>query len=295
MPDTKTAPVSRDDSELHAQAPRHIIVREPSRGWLSLNLREVWRYRELLGLLVWRNIIVRYKQSVVGIGWAIIRPVTSMVVFSVIFGKLAKLPSDGIPYPIFTYVALLPWNYFSGCLNGTSDSLVGAKAIATKVYFPRLILPLSYLFTGLVDFSIAFLVLVGMMCWYHEFITVRWYVVFLPFFMLLAMAAALACGLWLGSLMVRYRDVKHLLSYVTQVWMYLTPVAYSASLVPGRWRLVYSLNPMAGVIDGFRWALLGKTAPHWGGLALSVCLVFVVGISGLYYFRRTESTFADIV
>ena len=297
MPDLESAPASAlgPDAKLPIEPPPHALIREPVRSWLSLDLRDVWRHRELLALLVWRNLIVRYKQSVVGIGWAVIRPVTSMVVFSVIFGKLAKLPSDGVPYPIFTYIALLPWNYFAGCLNGTSNSLVDAKAIATKVYFPRLILPLSYLFTGLVDFCIAFLVLVVMMCWYHDFVSVSWHVLLLPLFMLLAMLTALACGLWLGSLMVKYRDVKQLLSYMIQVWMYLTPVAYSTSLVPDRWRFVYSLNPMACVIDGFRWALLGRAAPHWGGMAVSLCVVVLLGFSGLYYFRRTESTFADIV
>ena len=273
----------------------HVKVIEPSKGWLSLNLREVWRYRELLQLLVWRNTIVRYKQSVVGIGWALIRPLTSMVIFSVIFGRLAKLPSDGIPYPIFTYVALLPWHYFAGCLTGASGSLVGGAGLVSKVYFPRLILPLSNLFSGLVDFCISFTVLIGMMIWYRGQITVTWGVLCLPLFILLAMMTALAVGLWLGSFMVRYRDVGHLLPFITQVWMYLTPVAYSASLVPGRWRLVYALNPMAGVIDGFRWALLGRSQPDWGAMAISTAATILILIGGLYYFRRTEKTFVDIV
>lgn len=271
------------------------MVIEPSKGWLSINLREIWRYRELLQLLVWRNTIVRYKQSVAGIGWAVIQPVTSMVVFSVIFGQLAKLPSDGIPYPIFTYVALLPWNYFAGCLSGSSQSLVGGAHLVSKVYFPRLILPLSTLFTGLVDFAVSFTVLIGMMVWYRHQIAVTWGIVLLPMFLLMAMMAALAVGLWLTSLMVKYRDVQHVLPFLVQVWMYLTPVAYSAGLIPDRWRLVYALNPMAGVIDGFRWALLGRSQPNWGAMAISAVATTVLLLSGLYYFRRTEKTFVDIV
>ena len=272
-----------------------ITIIEPTKGWLSLNLREVWRYRELLQLLVWRNTVVRYKQSVVGIGWAIIKPVTSMIIFSIILGRVAKLPSDGIPYPIFTYVALLPWNYFAGCLSGSSGSLVGGAGIVSKVYFPRLILPLSTLFTGLVNFCISFTVLIGMMIWYRDQITVTWGIVLLPAFLLLAMMTALAVGLWLSSFMVKYRDVGHLLGYIAQVWMYLTPVAYTSTLVPARWRLVYGLNPMAGVVDGFRWALLGRSQPHWGALALGTAVTIVILIGGLYYYRRTERTFVDIV
>jgi len=268
---------------------------ERSRGWLSLNLREVWRYRDLLQLLVWRNLAVRYKQSFIGIGWAIIRPVTTMITFSVIFGGLAKLPSDGIPYPIFTYVALLPWAYFSGCLTGTSGSLVGGAGMMSKVYFPRLILPLSRLFSGLVDFCIAFAVLISMMVWYRSSITVTWGVVFLPLFLLLAMTSALAVGLWLSSLMIKYRDVKLMLPFLTRTWMYMTPVAYTASLVPAKWRLLYALNPMVGVVNGFRWALLGRTQPDWSGMAVSAVVTLVLLVGGLYYFRRTERNYVDIV
>lgn len=268
---------------------------EPSKGWISLNLGEVWRYRELLQLLVWRNTVVKYKQSVVGIGWAILKPVISMVVFSLIFGRFAKLPSEGIPYPIFTYVALLPWLYFANCLGNTSGSLVGGAGLVSKVYFPRLILPLSNLFTGLVDFCISFLVLVGLMVWYRAHITLTWGIACLPVFLLLAMMTALAFGLWLTSFSVKYRDVQHLMPFVTQVWMYLTPVAYSAKLVPERWRLIYSLNPMCGVIEGFRWALLGKSSPNWTAMLISAVVTAVVLVTGLYYFRKTEKTFVDIV
>lgn len=268
---------------------------EPTKGWISLNLGEVWRYRELLQLLVWRNTVVRYKQSVVGIGWAVLKPVISMVVFSLIFGRFAKLPSEGIPYPIFTYVALLPWLYFANCLGNTSGSLVGGAGLVSKVYFPRLILPLSNLFTGLVDFCISFLVLVGLMVWYRAHITLTWGIACLPVFLLLAMMTALAFGLWLTSFSVKYRDVQHLMPFVTQVWMYLTPVAYSAKLVPERWRLIYSLNPMCGVIEGFRWALLGKSSPNWTAMLISAVVTAVVLVTGLYYFRKTEKTFVDIV
>jgi lipopolysaccharide transport system permease protein len=280
---------------MNSAAAEYIKVIEPSKGWLSLNLRDVWRYRELLGLLVWRDTVVRYKQSVVGIGWALVRPIVSMVVFSIIFGRLARLPSDGIPYPIFTFVALLPWNYFAGCLSGASDSLVSGAHIMNKVYFPRLILPLSKLFSGLVDFGISFIVLIGMMIWYSDDITVTWGVLWLPLFLFFAMLTALAFGLWLTSFAVKYRDVSLLLPFIVQIWMYITPVAYSASLVPDQWRKFYALNPMAGVIDGFRWALTGRAQPDWTALAISAAVTLVILISGLYYFRQTERTFVDIV
>jgi len=272
-----------------------VTVREPSRGLRHLDLREVWNYRELLGLLVWRNTVVLYKQSVAGIGWAVLRPLLSMVVISLVFGRLARLPSEGVPYPIFAYAALLPWGYFSSSLAGTSSSLVGGTHLVTKVYFPRLVLPLSSVFSGLVDFCISFVVLVGMMVWYRDSITVTWGIACLPVFILLAMMTALAVGLWLSSLMVKYRDVRHMLPFVTQIWMFLTPVAYSATLVPDRWRAVYAINPMVGVVDGFRWALLGKAAPDWGAMCVSVAVMLVILVSGLYFFRRTERTLVDII
>jgi len=273
----------------------HIKIIEPSKGWSFPDLREVWRYRELLLLLVWRDTVVRYKQSIVGVGWAIIKPVISMVVFSIVFGQLARLPSGGVPYPIFTYVAILPWGYFAGCLGGSSSSLVGGAGIMSKVYFPRLILPLSTLFAGLVDFFISFLVLVAMMFWYHDQIIITWGIFCLPFFLILATMTGLAFGLWLTSLTVKYRDIAHLLPFISQIWMYLTPVAYTASLVPEKWRMIYSLNPMVGVINGFRWALLGQIQPDWVAIAMSTVVTTVVLITGLYYFRRTERTFIDIV
>ena len=268
---------------------------EPSDGWPRINLSEIWHYRELLLVLIWRNTIVRYKQSVAGVAWALIKPITSMIVFTLIFGRIAKLPSDGIPYPIFTYVALLPWGYFSGCLVQTSNSLVGGAGLLKKVYFPRLILPISHIFAGLIDFMISFTVFIGMMLWYHEHIVFTWRILTIPVFLVLAMLAAFSVGLWLSSLMVRYRDIAHILPFMTQIWQYITPVAYTASLVPDSWRLYYALNPVTNVVNGFRWALLGLTEPHWGGMALSTLSIFVILFTGLYYFRHVERTMVDIV
>jgi lipopolysaccharide transport system permease protein len=282
----------------HATIPdpaRLVTVREPARGRLRLDLAEVWRYRELLGLMVWRNTVVKYKQSVLGLGWALVRPVVTMVVFTVIFGRMAKLDSDGVPYPIFAFVALLPWTYFAGALAGTSGSLVGGSGLLHKVYFPRLVLPLATVCTGLVDFALSFLILAGMMIWYHDAIQVGWGIVLLPFFLLMAMASALAFGLWLSGLMVRYRDVQQLVPFLVQTWMFLTPVVYSSAEVAEPWRVVYYLNPMAGVVDGFRWALLGTPAPDGLSLAVSLSVVALVLVSGLYFFRKTERTVADII
>lgn len=282
----------------HATIPdpaRLVTVREPARGRLRLDLAGVWRYRELLGLMVWRNTVVKYKQSVLGLGWALVRPVVSMVVFTVIFGRMAKLDSDGVPYPIFAFVALLPWTYFAGALAGTSGSLVGGSGLLHKVYFPRLVLPLATVCTGLVDFALSFLILAGMMIWYHDAIQVGWGIVLLPFFLLMAMASALAFGLWLSGLMVRYRDVQQLVPFLVQTWMFLTPVVYSSAEVAEPWRVVYYLNPMAGVVDGFRWALLGTPAPDGLSLAVSLSVVALVLVSGLYFFRKTERTVADII
>lgn len=257
---------------------------------------ELWRYRELLGLLVWRNTVVRYKQSVIGIGWAILKPVIQMVIFSIIFGRLAGLPSDGLPYPIMLYVGLLPWLYFASCLSGAGNSLVTGAHLIRKGYFPRLILPLSQLVTGLVDFLFSFIVLLGMMAWYRDSISVTWYgVLCLPVFLALAMLSGLAVGLWATALMVKYRDIQQLLPFVLEMWKYLTPVVYSASLIPDRFRLLFSLNPMTGVVDGFRWALLGVSVPDWRSIAISTAKTFALLIGGLHYFRWTERTMVDIV
>jgi len=270
-----------------------VIVIEPSRGWVSLKLRELWQYRELLFFLTWRDVKVRYAQAALGVAWAVLQPLLTMVIFSVIFGQLAKLPSDGIPYPIFSYAALLPWQLFAGALQRAGTSLVGNANLLTKVYFPRLIIPLSAVAAGLVDFAISFVVLLGLMLYYG--VTPTWNVLWLPVFVLLALLTALAVGLWLSALNVQYRDVQHAIPFLIQAWMYASPVAYSAGLIPtGPWRIVYGLNPLAGVIQGFRWALLGASPPD-ELMAASVVMVLVLLTTGLFYFRRMERTFADVV
>lgn len=272
---------------------KHRTVIKPPSGWLSLDLREVWAYRELLFLLSWRDVSVRYKQSLVGIGWAVIQPVMTMLIFTLVFGKFAKLPSEGVPYPIFTYCALLPWNYFARSLGDSSNSLVGSANLVTKVYFPRLVLPLSKVFAGLIDFGVAFVILLGMMVWYR--VTPTTGLLLLPVFIFFAMLIALAVGLWLTALNVKYRDIKFVVPFLTQFWMYASPVAYSATIVPEQWRWIYGLNPMVGVIEGFRWALLGKAAPNLGMMVLSLGIVLLIFVSGLFYFKRMEKTFADII
>jgi lipopolysaccharide transport system permease protein len=266
---------------------------KPEQGLISLGSRELWEYRELLYFLVWRDIKVRYKQTVLGAAWAIIQPVFMMVVFSLFFGRLAKVPSDGIPYPIFVYCALLPWQLFAHSLTESSNSLVANERLITKVYFPRLLVPISSILGGLVDFVIAFFILLLMMVGYG--IRPTWAIAVLPGFILLAMASALGVGLWLSALNVRYRDVRYTLGFLIQFWLLATPVAYPSSLIPGRWRALYGLNPMAGVVEGFRWALLGKNEAPGALLAVSVVVVILILIGGLYYFRRMEAEFADVV
>jgi len=270
-----------------------ITVIVPARGALALDFAELWSYRELLFLFAWRDATVRYKQSVVGIGWALIQPVLMMIIFTTVFGHFAQLPSDGLPYSVFTLCALLPWNYFARSLGDSSNSLVGAAHLITKIYFPRLILPLSKVFSGLIDFAIAFVLLIALMAWYG--IAPTRGLLLLPLFMLMAILTSLAVGLWLTALNVKYRDVAFVVPFLVQVWMYASPVAYSTSIVPERWRSIYCLNPMVGVVEGFRWALLGKEPPDFVSTTLSMATVILLLISGLYYFRRMERTFADIV
>jgi lipopolysaccharide transport system permease protein len=267
-------------------------IRPPS-GWISLNLGEVWRYRDLLVLLVWRDISASYRQSVIGFGWAIIKPVFSMLIFTLVFGGIAKLPSDGVPYPIFSYAALLPWMYFSGCLAGASGSVLGGAGLLTKVYFPRLVLPLSSVVKGLVDFAIQFVVLVLMMAYYG--IAPSAAIVLLPAFILLCAVSALSIGLWLTALNVKYRDVGQLVPFLSQAWMWLTPVVYPSSLVPEKWRMIYGLNPLVGIVEGFRWSLLGNAPPDWTMLGVSLAVTALLFVSGLYYFRKMETTFADVI
>lgn len=270
-----------------------VIEIRQSRGWVPLKLADLWEYRELLYFLVWRDIKVRYKQTFLGASWAIIQPFATMVLFSIIFGRLAKIPSDGIPYPIFAFCALLPWQLFSHALVQSGNSLVSSQNLLTKVYFPRLVIPVSAVLAGLVDFGIAFFVLLGMMVYYGIVPTLA--VVTLPFFLLLAIGTALGVGLWLSALNVQYRDVRFTIPFLTQFWLFATPIAYPSSLIPEKWRALYGLNPMAGVVEGFRWALLGKEEGPGLLLVVSGIVVVAMLVGGLYYFRRMEKTFADVV
>ena len=270
-----------------------VIEIEPSRGWEALDLRGVWEYRELVWFLIWRDIKVRYKQASLGIAWAVIQPVMTMLVFTLIFGRLAQLPSDGLPYPVFTFTALLPWQLFSGALTGSANSVVNSASLVSKVYFPRLVIPIASVMATLVDFRISFGVILGLMAWYG--ISLRLAVVVLPLLVMLALTIALAVGLWAAALNVRYRDVRHVMPFVVQFWLLASPVAYSTSLITSPiWRAVYSLNPMVGVIEGFRWAVLGSAPPS----VLVVPSVLVTGVllvGGLFFFRRTEASFADVI
>jgi lipopolysaccharide transport system permease protein len=270
-----------------------VLYIRPPRGRASLELAELWAYRELLYFLTWRDVKVRYKQTLLGAAWAIIQPFFMMVVFSLFFGRLAGVPSDGIPYPVFTYCALLPWQLFAHALSESSNSLVASERLITKVYFPRLVVPIAAVFGGLVDFLFAFVVLLGMMAYYGMMPGIA--ILTLPFFILLAILTALGVGLWLSALNVKYRDVRYTIVFLTQFWFFITPVVYPSSLVPERWRVLYGINPMAGVVEGFRWALLGKADSPGPMLAVSVGVVILILVGGLYYFRRMEATFADVV
>ena len=270
-----------------------VLVIEPNRVWFRLDLAALWQYRELLYFLVWRDLKVRYKQTAIGATWAILQPLMTMVIFTVIFGHFAQIPSDGLPYPIFAYTALLPWTYFASALSRSSSSVVAEAHLISKVYFPRAVLPLAGTVSGIIDFAVAFPLLLGMMIWYG--IMPAWGLLALPLFLLLALATALAVGLWCSALNVRYRDVGYTIPFLTQCWMYASPVAYPVSLVPENWRFVYSLNPMAGVVEGFRWALLGKQGPDFGVMAVSAVVVAVLLVSGLVFFKQMERTFVDVV
>jgi lipopolysaccharide transport system permease protein len=265
---------------------------EAAHGWRRIGVAELWRYRELLYFFVWRDIKVRYKQTALGAGWAVIQPVMTTVVFTVFFGRLAGVPSDRLPYPVFSMIGLVPWTYFAAALSAGSTSLAGYQHIISKVYFPRLIIPLAAVIAPLVDFAIAFVVLIALMGWYR--IVPGPGILWLPALVLLAVATASAVGVWLSALNIRYRDVRYVVPFALQLWMFATPVAYPASLVPERWRALYGLNPMAGVIEGFRWALAGGPAP--GALTLvSAAVVVVLLAAGVAYFRRVEGTFADVI
>ena len=268
-----------------------IIIR-PMNGWVPVDLKEIWEYRELLQTFVVRDIKVRYKQTALGAAWAVIQPLLMMVVFTLFFGRLAKIPSEGIPYPIFSYAALLPWTLFAEGLSRSTGSMISNAGIMTKVYFPRLILPISGVISPLVDFAIAFVILLGMMLYFGFFPTVN--IIWLPVFILLALATSLGVGLWLSALNVQYRDFQYTVPFLIQLWLFASPVVYPSTLLPEPYRMIYGLNPMAGVIEGFRWALLG-TSPPSSLVAVSVVAVIAILISGAFYFRRMEKTFADVV
>ena len=265
----------------------------PPQGWFDLNLRELWTYRELLYFLVWRDLKVRYKQTALGVSWAIIQPVMTMVIFSLFFGKLGKIPSDGIPYPIFSYAALVPWTFFANGLSQSSNSLVGSAHLITKVYFPRLAIPIATILSGVVDFVLAFIVLLVMMLYYG--IVPGLSMLWLPLFLLLAVVISLGVGLWLSALNVEYRDVRYVVPFLTQFWMFATPIAYPSSLLHEPWRTIYGLTPMVGVVEGFRWALLGTDTTPGPIIAASSLAALVILVSGAFYFRRMEKTFADVV
>lgn len=273
------------------QAPT--IYLRPSKGWLSIDFKELWRYRELIFFLTWRDIKVRYKQAVLGIAWAILQPLMTMVIFTVIFGNLLGTPSQDLPYPLFSLTALLPWQLFASALQRSSVSLVGNSNLITKIYFPRLAIPLSSVFAALVDFGVSFVVLIGVMLYYQYW--PGWNIFWLLPLVLLALLTALSVGLWMSALNVQYRDIQHMVPFIIQVWMYASPIVYPIEIIPaGIWRWLYGLNPMVGVIQGFRWALVGGTPPDITML-ISIAVVLILLISGLYYFRRMEKTFADIV
>ena len=277
-----------------------ITVIRPSRGWVSLQLDEVWKYRELLYFFIWRDIKVRYKQTILGAAWAIIVPFMNMVVFSLFFGKLANIPSDGIPYPLWSFAALVPWQFFTNGISTSSSSLVTSSNMIKKIYFPRLILPITAALSGIVDFVLAFLVLILMIVGYDVFnvegfsLNLTTNVLWLPLFLLLAIVTAMGVGLWLSAMNVQFRDVRYVVPFLTQLWLFATPITYPSSLIPEPWRVLYGLNPMAGVVEGFRWALLNTDSTPGPILVASVVASIILLISGAYYFRRMEKTFADV-
>src|SRR5262245_31948648 len=269
------------------------VVIRPSRGLFDLDLASLWEFREILYFLVWRDVKLRYKQTAIGAAWAILQPLATMAIFTVIFGRLAKIPSDGLPYALFAFTGLLPWIYFSQAIARSGASVVSDSNLIKKVYFPRLLIPIAAILSPLVDFLVSFVFLLGMAAWFG--IRPGWNIVTLPFFLAFAMITALAAGLWLSALNVKYRDVGHTLPFLIQIWMYASPVAYSVALIPEKWRLVYGLNPMAGAIEGFRWALLHKDRPAFGVIVVSAAVVLALLIGGVMFFKRSERSFADVI
>lgn len=261
---------------------------------MPIDFAELWRYRELFLFLTWRDILIRYKQTALGIAWAVIQPLLMMVVLTIIFGRLAKFPSNDAPYALMTFAAVLPWQFFANALTQASSSVVVSARMITKIYFPRLIIPASSTLSGVVDFAISFVLLLGLMLWYG--VECRLHLLLLPLFFLLAFATTFGVSLWFSALNVKYRDVKYVVPFIVRMGIYVSPVGFMSSIVPEKWRFWYSLNPMVGVIDGFRWCLLGpKFEPYWLGLWISTAVVIIILVSGVYFFRSTERTFADII
>jgi lipopolysaccharide transport system permease protein len=292
---------NNNSSDLDDPADRHSVYKkisgekliQPTQGWGGFRLRELWEYRELIYFLIWRDIKVRYKQTVLGAAWAIIQPFFTMLVFSLFFGRLAKIPSDGIPYPIFSFSALVPWTFFAHGVSQSANSLVSSADLVTKVYFPRLAIPIATVLSGMVDFILAFVVLLGMILYFGITPTVN--IFWLPSFLLMALVTSIGAGLWLSALNVQFRDVRYIVPFLTQFWLFATPIAYPSSLLPEPWRTLYGINPMVGVIEGFRWTLLGTdTAPGFI-IIVSIFAALALLLSGAYYFRHMEKTFADII
>lgn len=266
---------------------------EPTKGWASLRIKDILEYRELIGIFVWRDLKVRYRQTVIGVLWVIIQPFLTMVIFSIFFGGLAKVPSDDIPYPIFSFAALVPWTFFANSINQASNSLVNSADMIKKIYFPRLTMPIASMLAGLVDFFLAFIILLGMMLYYRLIPTIN--ILWFPLFIILAMMTSLGVSLWLSALNVQFRDVRYMIPFITQVWLFLTPVVYPSSMLPEPWHTLYGINPMVGVVEGFRWALLGTDTAPGPIILVSFCVSFGILVSGAYYFRRMERVFADVI
>ncbi|MEZ4863294.1 MAG: ABC transporter permease [Caldilineaceae bacterium] len=282
-----------DNNVQNAHSAPAVTILRPTPGWVALDLRELWVYHELLFFLTWRDIKVRYKQTVLGAAWAIIQPFFSMVIFSLFFGRLAGIPSDGLPYPIFAYAALVPWTFFANGLTQAANSLVMDANMIKKVYFPRLIMPAATVVAALVDFALAFVILLGMMAFYGIAPTTN--VLWLPFFLLLALITALGVGLWLAAMNVQFRDVRYTVPFLVQAWLFATPIAYPSTLLAEPWRTLYGVNPMAGVVEGFRWALLGTAQAPGPIVAVSALVAILLLVSGAFYFRRMEKAFADVI
>jgi lipopolysaccharide transport system permease protein len=289
----ESKPPADSEAAVPARSARKFVEIRPQRGLANLDLGSVWKFRELLYFLVWRDLKVRYKQAAIGAGWAVAQPIFSVLVFTVVFGYFAKIPSDGVPYPVFAFAAMLPWTYFADALRRASTGLVSDSELIRKIYFPRLIIPVAAVLTPLADFAVALLVLIGLAIWYG--VVPTWHVLLLPVFLFQSLLLALSFGLWLGPINVRFRDVMHTLPLLVQIWMYASPVVYPLSIVPEKWRLIYSLNPMVGVIEGFRWGLFGSERPDFMAMGISASLVVLLFLVGIVYFRKMERSFADVI